>query len=185
MLAVTCDETGVVLAVNVLPVAPVGTVTEAGTVTAELSLERTITAPPIGAGPFRSTVTPNGVPPTVLPTVASNPPSSGSIMIVFFNVRAALVAVIRGVTSWVTAAVVMGKLALVAPPCTVTAEGNDNPASGNSTDSANVAPSAGAAELSVMVAVDFAPPKISCGESWNEFTVCSGLNGARPAPNGL
>src|SRR3989442_14044447 len=45
-----------VFTLKVAPVAPSGTVTPAGTVAAELLLERETRAPPLGAGPFSVTV---------------------------------------------------------------------------------------------------------------------------------
>jgi len=63
IVAVWFDPTATVVAVNVADVLPAATVTEAGTVTAEL-LEVSVTAkPPVGAGPFRVTVPVELVPP--------------------------------------------------------------------------------------------------------------------------
>ena len=56
-----------VVTVNVAVVVPATTVTLAGTVATEVKLlERVITAPPVGAGPFKVTVPVEGVPPLTL-----------------------------------------------------------------------------------------------------------------------
>jgi hypothetical protein len=59
--------TGLVLTVKVALVAPAGMVTLAGTLAAALLLDSAMTAPPLGAGPFRVTL-PVGeeVPPVTL-----------------------------------------------------------------------------------------------------------------------
>lgn len=63
MVDVACAETGTVVTVNVVELLPEGTVTEAGTVVAELLSERLTTAPPAGALPESVTVPVLEVPP--------------------------------------------------------------------------------------------------------------------------
>src|SRR6266536_2728817 len=110
MLAATADETGVLLAVNVVLCVPAGTVTVAGTVIAGLSLVRLIAAPPAGARPLRNTITLTGYPAIVAPVDAAKPPNKGPMTIVFCKVRAPAVAVRMMACVPVTAVVVMGKL---------------------------------------------------------------------------
>ena len=78
MLAVTADATGVLLTVKLPTVVPAGRETVFGPVTAGLSLERLITTPPVGARPFRATVTLTGKPPIVVLTDGDErPPPQG------------------------------------------------------------------------------------------------------------
>ena len=181
IVAVTAEETGRLLTVNVVLNVPAGTVTVAGTVIAGLSLLRLMVAPPAGARPFRAAVTLTGYPAMVVLTAGKNPPSNGSVMIVFCNPMDPASAPRTTACELVTAVVVIGKLALVAPPATVTVAGTVIP---EPPVKAKVVPPAGAAELNVIVPVLLAPPTISCGEIMNEFTGCKGLNGGSPPPNG-
>jgi hypothetical protein len=73
--------TGVVVIVNVAPVLPPGTVTEAGTVAAvELSLNDTVT-PPLGAGPLNVTVPWDDVPPVTLVGLTVNVLKAGGFTV--------------------------------------------------------------------------------------------------------
>ena len=144
MLAVTADETGVLPAVKVKLVKPAGTVTEVGTITAELSLERAITAPPAGARSFKTTVTLTGSPAMVALTEETKLPSNGSMMRELFRVAVAPAAVMMLACDELTAVVVIGKLAFVAPPATVTVAGTVLPLG---EVSVNVVPPAGATAL--------------------------------------
>ena len=65
MTALASLVTAAAVAVKVAEVAPAATVTEAGTVTAVLSLESVTVAPPVGAAAVRVTVQP------LVPGVAS------------------------------------------------------------------------------------------------------------------
>jgi hypothetical protein len=67
MVAVVEAVTVRVVTLKAAPVAPAGTVTLAGTVaTAELLLEREMTAPPLRAGPLSVTLPVEGNPPLTL-----------------------------------------------------------------------------------------------------------------------
>lgn len=162
---------GVLPTVRVATVAPIGMVNVAGTVTTGLSLERLIVAPPIGARPFRSTVTVTGSPAMVVVADGVKPPNNGSVMMVFCSVRAPAVAAMMLDCEAITAAVVMGKVALVAPCATVTVGGTEIPAGAFKE---KLVPPAGAVPFTVMVPVELVPPTISCGAIWNEFTGCKG-----------
>ena len=73
--------TALVLTGNVALVAPSETVTLAGTVAAELLLERKTRAPPLGAGPFSVTVPvedPSGPPRTLVGVSDSEKRTGGS-----------------------------------------------------------------------------------------------------------
>ncbi len=64
MVAALVVPTALVLTAKVAAVAPAAIVTLAGVVaTAELSLDRLTTAPPVGAGPLNISVPVDGVPP--------------------------------------------------------------------------------------------------------------------------
>jgi hypothetical protein len=65
-VAVTWLVTEEVVAVKVAEVAPAGTVTLAGTCTAEWLLDRLTTAPPLGAASLRVTVPVEEVPPVTV-----------------------------------------------------------------------------------------------------------------------
>ena len=72
---VVAAATGLVLTANVALVVPSGMVTDAGTVTDGSLLNKEITAPPVGAGPFMVTVPVDKLPPV---TFAGLKPSADS-----------------------------------------------------------------------------------------------------------
>jgi hypothetical protein len=65
--------------VNVALALPAGTVTDAGTVAADVLLFRLTTAPPMSAGPARVTVPVEEVPPTTLAGARLTPVSAGAV----------------------------------------------------------------------------------------------------------
>jgi hypothetical protein len=76
-VAVTWLVTEEVVAVKVVEVAPAGTVTLAGTCTAELLLDRLTAAPPLGAAPLRVTVPVEEVPPVTVAGLKLSAPTVG------------------------------------------------------------------------------------------------------------
>ena len=71
-----------VVTVNVVVVVPATSVTLAGTVATEVKLlERVITAPPVGAGPFKVTVPVEGVPPLTLLGFRARALSTGAVTV--------------------------------------------------------------------------------------------------------
>jgi hypothetical protein len=97
--------------------------------------------------------------------------SNGSVMMVFCKPTAVLVAVMMLPCDAATAAVVMGKLALVAPAGTVTVAGTVIPPGAFNV---KVVPPPGAAALNAMLPMELLPPTSSCGPICNEFTGCNG-----------
>jgi hypothetical protein len=73
--------TAAVVAVNVAELAPAGTTTDAGTVTAALSRKRATTAPPAGAGPFKVMVPIDEFVPTRDPGESVNWETTGGLTV--------------------------------------------------------------------------------------------------------
>src|SRR6185437_14000259 len=111
-VAVTSAATGEAGTSNFAYHSPAGTVTEAGGVTAGLSLISAMVVPPAGAVPLSATTTPNGAPAIVRGVTQKNAPSSGSEVTVFFTVTDGLLAVIMAPPESVTSVVEIGKLAV-------------------------------------------------------------------------
>src|SRR5437763_9153609 len=153
---------------KVAVVAPAATVTEAGTVAALRLLLASVTiAPPAGAA----------LPSVTLPVLPTPPVTAGGLTVTptsgGFSVRVTIldaptdVAVMLACVTAVTALVVTAKLALVAPPATVT-EAGTVAAFRLLLVSVTTAPPAGAALVSVTVPVLPAPPISTEGFSVNE-----------------
>jgi hypothetical protein len=155
MLALTCEETEVVVTVKAAFTDPAGTVTEAGTPAAEELLLSATLAPPLGAALDSVTVPCDCVPPVTLAgfTVSdeSDGPGGGGL-----TVRSALwlepprLAPIVALTAEETDVVDTVKLALDEPAGTVTETGTV--AAEALLDSATERPPAGAAPERVTVA---------------------------------
>ena len=145
--------TGDVVTVNVAVVAPAGTVTLAGTVAAAvLLLDRMTRAPPTGACAFNVTVPVEEIPPVTLAGLKETDCTDGGLTV---SVPAAVplkVAVIIGVVTAATITVFTEKVAVVAPPRTVTLPGTV--ATALSLESPTRAPPAGAGPFSVTVPVE-------------------------------
>src|SRR2546422_3052426 len=88
MVAEVAAAPALVVPVNVALVAPAGTVTLAGTVAAELSLDSATCAPPAGAGPSSVAVPVELLPPV---TVVGFTPSEGRRTRIAFTLRRAAI----------------------------------------------------------------------------------------------
>jgi len=82
--------TAVAVAVNPAVVAFAATVTEAGTVTAVLALERVTVWPPLGAGPFSVTVHASVTEPTTVPLAHAIEPTPVSTPVPLITMTVAL-----------------------------------------------------------------------------------------------
>jgi hypothetical protein len=158
IVAITVTVTVVVDTVNVAVVAPVGTVTFAGTVAAALSLVSPTTAPPVGAGPVKVTVPVDvNVPPTTLGGFKDRETSDGGFTVrVAVCVTSAVAEITTGVeepTPWV----VTVKVAVVEPEAMVTL-GGTVAAAALPLDNVTATPSTDAGLSSVTVPVEGAPP---------------------------
>ncbi len=159
---------GVVSTVNVLVLAPAGTVTVDGTVaTAVLSLLRKTVAPPEGAADARRTVPVTGVPPTTelwlrVTLLTAGPVAAGVTARVKARVAVPFVARMRADWLVVTGDVVTVNDAVLAPCATVTAAGT--PAIALSLFNATVMPLPVAGAVRVTVPVAEAPPATDSGE---------------------
>ena len=164
MLAGVLTLMYVVPIVNVVLVWPPGTVIVAGTVAAE-SLEVTLTNnPPIGAAAFMVSLAEAVVPAVTEVGVTVRLRGTGARMVKFAEtVVLPEVAVIAASVSVATAFVPTRNDAVVWPPRTVTDAGVD--AAGLLDASDTFRPDAGAAALSVRVAVEFPPPVTLEGET--------------------
>jgi hypothetical protein len=117
--------TALVLTVKMAFVAPGGTVTVDGTVaTPVLLLERTTTAPPLGAGPFSVTVALDELPPVTVAGLSVSDVGAGGVTVSeAVCVVPAYTAVIVTEVAVLTALVFTVKMAFVAPAWTVTVDG--------------------------------------------------------------
>ena len=79
--AVTVVETAVVVTVNVVEVAPAATTTVDGKVASELFVDKSMVRPPVGAGPFRVTVTVAGFPPITVVGLIVMPMIEGGVTV--------------------------------------------------------------------------------------------------------
>jgi len=161
IVTVVEDVTERVVTVNAALVEPATTVTLAGTVaTLVLLLESVTTAPPEGAGPLRVTVPCDDTPPVTLVGLRASDDSVPAPAEPGFTVSVAKRPVpkpalmLTDVTT-VTADVLIGNVALVAPAATATSSGTL--AAGLLLDSATTAPPVGAGLLKVTVPVAPAP----------------------------
>ena len=161
-----------VLIVNVVLVAPLGTVTFAGTLATEvLLLDNDTTAPPAGAGPLSVTVPVEGLPPTTLDGFTPNelnPTATGVTVRGAVRVTPLYTAEIVTAVEPDTALVVTENVALAAPPATVTLDGTVA-ADVLSLDNDTTAPPAGAGPVSVTAPVEGFPPTTLDGFTPNEL----------------
>src|SRR6185437_1919177 len=79
IVAVVAADTALVFTVKLALLAPAGTVTLAGTVTAFELSERGTTRPPVGAAPFRNTNPVAAVPPATLDGLTDTQESDGAV----------------------------------------------------------------------------------------------------------
>ncbi len=165
--------TGTVAAVKVAAVAPAGTVTLAGTVTATLFVVNVTTAPPAGAIPFSVTVPVELLPPsTLFGLIATDESDGGFTVRIVVRVVAPSVAEIVTEVAVVTADVVIVNVAVVAPAATVTDAGTF--AAVLSSEMATLIPPAGAAADRVTVPVEFTPPITVAGDLETDCSVTAG-----------
>jgi len=164
MVAVFVLDTATVFTVNVIEVAPTGTVTLAGTV-AQLMLDESVTTvPPVGAGPLMVTVPVDEVPPwtevgfTLTLTNAGGVIASGAVSVV-----PARVAEMVAFAVLETAVVRIVKVAVVCPADTVTEPETGTVALALFEDRVTTVPPLGAAALSVTVPDADVPPTTEAG----------------------
>ena len=173
IVADACDETVVVVTVNVRLDAPATTVTLAGTVaTAVLLLDSVTTDPPDGAGPLRVTVPCDELPPVTVVGESDSVDSDGPLAAPGVTVSTAPHDVLR--TAQIFACVVDDtlvvptvKVAVVEPAGTVTVAGA---VAGDIGEICTVAPPEGAGALMVTVPVDELPPATVVGLSASDVT---------------
>jgi hypothetical protein len=124
IVVLVLDATATVVTVKVAVVAPVATVTEAGTV-AELELLLRLTAsPPVGAAEEIVTVPVEEAPPVTDVGLSESAVGTGAVMVrVAVCEELLAVAVIVALVFAETAIVVTVKVAVVAPAATVTEDG--------------------------------------------------------------
>ena len=163
--------TALVLTGKVALVAPAGTVTLDGTLAAPLLLESVACAPPAGAAPLSVTVpVEDCVPPTTLVGFSVSEETVGSAGGITVSVAVCVTppkdTVMVTVVDVLTALVLTGKVALVAPAGTVTLDGTL--AAPLLLESVPCTPPAGAAALSVAVPVEEFPPVTLVGFSEKE-----------------
>lgn len=164
--------TGAVVAVNVTLLAPAGTVMEGATAATEESLvDRETAIPPLGAGPLRTTVPLEELPPVRFAGVIESDATVGGT-----TVRDAVsivpleVAVIVMEVEAATAVVATVNVVVVAPACTVT-EGGTLATEGSLLDKETTAPPLGAALLKLMMPVEEAPPVTVLGLTESKLSV--------------
>ena len=166
-------DTAWVLIVNVALVAPLGTVTFAGTLAADVFLlDSDTTAPPAGAGPVSVTVPVEGLPPTTLDGVTPselNPAATGATVRGAVRVTPPYTAEIVTAVEPGTGVVVTVNVALVAPAATVALDGTVT-ADVLSLDSVTTNPPPGAGPLSVTVPVEGLPPTTLDGFTASEVS---------------
>jgi hypothetical protein len=163
VLVVTAE----VATVKVAVVAPAGTVTLPGTVAAAVLLDASdIDTPPAGAtAPSVTVPIEVALPPMTLVGFSVSPEgASGATVRLAVRVTAPALAVIVTVVPEATGTVVTGKVALVAPPTTVTLAGTAA-VEGSLLLSDTTVPAAGARPSSVTVPVELPPPMTAVGLS--------------------
>ena len=164
-------------------VAPAATVTLAGTpATVVLLLDSVTTAPPAGAAAVKVTVPVLEAPPTTLVglTVTADKvgdAGTGLTVKVAARVRPPKVAEIAGAVEAVTAFVVIGKVAVVAPAATVTLAGTVA-AAVLELLRLTTAPPAGAPAVRVTVPCDEFPPTTEVGDTLTVDKLATGGGGA-------
>ena len=149
--------TGTVVMVNVPVFCPAGIVMLAGTVAAALAVDSAMTAPAVGAFPFKVTVAVEDTPPrTVVGLMLSDKRTAGVTVRFALRLAPEYVAKIAIVEFVDTPEVATGNVALVAPAATVIFAGTVATLV-SALDRATIAPPAGAALASVTVPVEVAP----------------------------
>ena len=166
---VCCEVTVWLVTVKFAVVAPAATFTDAGTVAAAVLLLDNVTiSPPVGAGAVKVTVAVEFAPPATDVGFRDNERTPGGLTDNWAVAVPFSVAVIVGVTVEVTAIVLTVKLAVVAPPGTVTEV--PTTAAALLLDSPTATPAAGAALLNVTVPVEELPPRTLVGLRVTETT---------------
>jgi hypothetical protein len=163
--------TATVLTVKVALVLPLGTVTVAGTVAAEVLLLVSVTAvPPAGAGPLKVTVPWEAEPPVTLVGLSTRALAAGGVTVrVAVLVTPPLAADIVTVVEADTAVLVTVNVALVLPAVTVTVEGTVA-ADVLLLVSVTAVPPVGAGPLKVTVPWEVEPPVTLAGLSVRALT---------------
>ena len=162
--------TAMVATVKVAELVPAATVTVDGTVALELFELRVMTAPPVGAGPFKVTVAVEEVPPftEVGASVSELRDAAAMLRVALAEVPARL-AVSVAVVAVATAEVVTLKVAVVAPAATFTVAGT--PALVELEVRATAIPPLGAGLPRVMLPVAGDPPISDVGATLSAVTV--------------
>jgi hypothetical protein len=156
MLAFIGAGTETVAIENVAVVPPAAIVTDAGTVTAALSLRSATIAPPAGAGSFKVTVPIEPRPPVTVNGFKSRDETAGGLIVREAACVTPKVALIAAVVVEATAVVFTANVAVVAPAATITLGGTV--ADALLLESVTAIPPTGAAEFRVTVAVVLLPP---------------------------
>jgi hypothetical protein len=166
------EATPEVVIVKFAVVAPAATVTLAGTCAAAvLLLDKTTTAPPVGAAPAKMTVPVDEVPPSTevgFTESVLRDLTTARLAVLIAPLFAVIVAVVFAATTLVVAV----KVAVVAFAGTVTLAGTCA-AAVLLLDSVTTAPPAGAGPVSVTVPVDPAPPGTVVGLSVSELSTAA------------
>jgi len=166
------EDTACVLTVKVPLVLPAGTVTLPGTVAAALLLESVTTRPPDGAAAVSVTVPCDVPPPATVDGLSDTVDRVGVLAAPGVTVSTAPHVVLRSAHTFagvleLTADVVTGNVALVAPAGIVTLAGTE---AGLVDDSCTFAPPGGAAALIVTVATDEVPAVTVAGVTPKDVT---------------
>jgi hypothetical protein len=160
--AVVATFTPVVLIVNVAIVLPAGTITAEGTVAAVLLLDKLTDVPPDPAGPLRTTVPVEGLPPTTEAGFTDTElNTAGSTIRVAVGEASLSVAMTITEVLVLTPWVVKPNVALVWPAGIVTEVGVLTTVL--ALDNVTTAPPVAAGRFNVSVPVDGLPPKTSVG----------------------
>ena len=162
--AVVVLATGVVVTGNVALVAPLGTVTVAGTTALELPEMRFTMIPPLGAGPLRVNVPVDEVPPMTEVGATERPAGTGGVIVsVALAVTPPSVAEIVAFVVKDTAEVLMLKVAVVCPANTVTCAGGT--ALRLLEPKTTTIPPLGAGPFNVTVPLEDVPPVMDAGDT--------------------
>jgi hypothetical protein len=174
--AVALLLTATVVTGNVAAVSPAGTVTFAGTVAAPLLLESATTAPPAGAALLNVTVPVDELPPTRLVGFNATLEITGAVIVSVAPFEPLYVPAIVAVELLLTAIVVTGNVAVVAPVGTVTLGGTV--AAALLLESVTTTPPFGATPARVTVPVEELPPTTLAGSSVTEESTVADMESA-------